>query len=312
MQRFTKIMFSADYFTGTAGHRLDPNDIDVSSGGEHWPFVKQPMRSWPNALAVTPDGTKLYVTLPGREGYPDSRVAVVSTAQRSVLSWIDLRPLGPTRRTRPDGIAIAPVNTAIFPRPYVVVTNEYANFASVIDTGNDRVIGEFNTGFYGEDLIFNASGTRLYITDRFNDQVRVFAIASGPSFTQLATVATGTTDLDRTNPRDLSISADGSTLYVANTLGHTIAVINVAGDANQVAQGGSGCASCHHNGNVITNGERDDTLQDFNIHEPGVVAEATVSNDGAAPGRSSGERQSRAADRRERRRARDQPGPDRE
>jgi hypothetical protein len=49
---------------------------------------------------------------------------------------------------------------------------------------------------------------------------------------------------------------------------------------NEVAQGGSGCASCHHNGNKITNGEVDDTFQDFNIHEPGVVAEATVSNDG--------------------------------
>jgi hypothetical protein len=37
---------------------------------------------------------------------------------------------------------------------------------------------------------------------------------------------------------------------------------------------------CHHNGNVITNGQVDDTFQDFNIYEPGVVAETTVSNDG--------------------------------
>jgi hypothetical protein len=48
----------------------------------------------------------------------------------------------------------------------------------------------------------------------------------------------------------------------------------------EVAQGGSGCASCHHNGNKITNGEVDDTFQDFNIHEPGVVAETTVDNQG--------------------------------
>lgn len=43
---------------------------------------------------------------------------------------------------------------------------------------------------------------------------------------------------------------------------------------------GSGCASCHHNGNKITNGEVDDTFQDFNFHEPGVVAETTVDNEG--------------------------------
>ena len=236
LPRFTKILFSASYFTGTAGHRLDPNNPIVQSGGEHWPFVKQPFRSWPNAIAVTPDGTKLYVTLPGRDGYPDWRVAVVSTSQRSVLGWIDLRPAGSPRPTRPDGIAMSPVNTAISARPYAVVTNEYANFASVIDTATDRVIGEFNTGFYGEDVIFNAAGTRLYITDRFKDQVRAFAIAPGPSFTQLAEIPTGLTDLDRTNPRDLSLSADGNTLYVANTLGHTIAVINVAGDANQLVR----------------------------------------------------------------------------
>jgi len=176
------------------------------------------------------------VTLPGREGYPDSRVAVVSTATRRVTSWIDVRPAGQTNRTRPDGVAISPLNTAIFPRPYVVVTNQYANFASVIDTGNDRVIGEFNSGFYGEDVIFNAAGTRLYITDRFNDQVRAFAIAPGPSFTELAGIPTGRTDLDRTNPRDLTISADGKTLYVANTLGHTIAAIDIAGDANTLVR----------------------------------------------------------------------------
>jgi DNA-binding beta-propeller fold protein YncE/mono/diheme cytochrome c family protein len=235
LPRFAKILFSADYATGKPGHRLDPNNQLVSSGGEHWPFVKQPFRSWPNALAVTPDGAKIYVTLPGRDGYPDSRVAVVSTATRRVTSWIDLRPAGQTNRTRPDGIAISPVNPAISQQPYAVVVNEYANFASVIDTATDRVLGEFNTGFYGEDVIFNKTGTRLYITDRFGDQVRAFAIASTPSglsFTELAEIPTGTTDLDRTNPRDLSISADGNMLYVANTLGHTIAVINIAGDAN--------------------------------------------------------------------------------
>jgi len=48
----------------------------------------------------------------------------------------------------------------------------------------------------------------------------------------------------------------------------------------EVDQGGAGCASCHHNGNKVTNGAVDDSFQDFNIHEPGVVAETTVSNEG--------------------------------
>ena len=233
VQRFTKIMFGADYFNGRPdpGTRIDPNNPEVSSGSQHWPFVPQPFRSWPNALAVTPDGAKVYVTLPGREGYPDWRVAVISTATRGVR-WISLRPSGTTRGTRPTAVAISPLNPSIHARPYAVVLNQYANFASVIDTGSDTVLGQFQTGFYGEDLVFNRAGTRLYMTDRFNDQVRAFRIDPGPTFTQIATIPTGGTDLERANPRDLDLSADGRTLYVANTLGHTIAVIDISGDAN--------------------------------------------------------------------------------
>ena len=234
----TKILFGVGYFDGRPdpGTRLDPNNQVVKSGNQHWPFVPQPFRSWPNSLALTPDGSKLYITLPGREGYPDWRVASVDTASRRVLRWINLNVAGQPRGTRPVGIAVSPVNTAIYPRPYAVVANMYANFASVIDTSSDAVLGQFETGFYGEKVVFNAAGTRLYITDRFKDQVRAFRIDQGPVFTQLAEIPTGTTDLDRSNPRDMSISSDGATLYVANTLGHTVAVINIAGDANTLVR----------------------------------------------------------------------------
>ena len=238
LERFTKIMFGVNYFDGrpSPGDRIDPNNPQVNSGSQHWPFVPQPFRSWPTSVALTPDGSKLYVALPGREGYPDWRVAVVNTASRSVSRWVDLRPAGQSRATRPVGVIVSPVNTSIAARPYAVVANQYANFATVIDTGTDAVLGFFETDFYAEDLIFNANGTRLYITDRFKDQVRAFAVTPGPTFTPLAQIPTGFNDLDRSNPRDLAISANGSTLYVANTLGHTIAVIDIAGDANTLTQ----------------------------------------------------------------------------
>ncbi|HEX2686941.1 MAG TPA: YncE family protein [Kofleriaceae bacterium] len=236
--RYTKIMFGAQYDTGRPNdsHRIDPNHPSLSSGSEHWPFRSQPFRSWPGAVAVTPDGAKLYVALPGREGYPDFRVAVVNTTSKTVTRWVDLRPSGQTLATRPIGLGVSPVNPAISANPYVVVLHEYANFASVIDTSTDTVLGEFETDFYAEDLVFNTAGTRLYTTDRFNHQVRAFRIDPGPTFTALGTIATGTNDLDRSHPRDLALSSDGNTLYVANTLGHTVAVINVANDANTLVR----------------------------------------------------------------------------
>jgi DNA-binding beta-propeller fold protein YncE len=234
LPRFTKIMFGAGYIDGRPdpGTRIDPNGPVVKSGNEFWPNRKQPFRSEPRALALTADGSKLYVTLPGREGYPDWRVAVVEARNQRVMKWIDLRPAGQRRGTRPIGVKVSPLNAAIYPRPYVVVLNMLGNFASVIDTASDTVIGEFETGFYGEKVIFNHDGTRLYITDRFKDQVRAFRVDPGPFFTQVAAIPTGTTDLERANPRDLDLSADGRTLYVANTIGHTVAAINVANDTN--------------------------------------------------------------------------------
>ena len=238
LQRFTKIMYGASYIDGRPdpGTRIDPNNPVVKSGRQVWPNIQQPFRSQPRAMALTADGSKLYVTLPGREGHPDWRVAVVNTANKRVTKWIDLRPGGVTRGLRPIGVRVAPLNTSIYPVQYVVVLNQYANFASVIDTTNDSVLGTFETGFYGEKALFNTNGTRLYVTDRYKDSVHIFRVDAGPFFTQIGEVATGNTELERANPRDLDLSADGKTLYVANTLGHTIAVINVEGDANTLVK----------------------------------------------------------------------------
>jgi DNA-binding beta-propeller fold protein YncE len=212
--------------------RIDPNNPEAASGNQHWPNVPQPFRSWPNALALTPiRGQALHCAgrtrrlsrlarRGGRHSEPNGQ-----TVDRSAAGGI--AEGDPT-----DGNSLVTTNTAVFIRPYAVVLNEYANLASVIDTGSDTVVGEFQTGFYGEDLVFNATGTRLYLTDRFKDQVRAFRIDPGPTFTQIAEIPTGRSDLERANPRDLDLSPDGRTLYAANTLGHTIAVIDVAGDAN--------------------------------------------------------------------------------
>src|SRR5919197_2473416 len=106
VERFTKILFGVGYFDAhpSPGDRIDPNNPIVTSGGQHWPHVKQPMRSWPTSVALTPDGAKLYVTLPGREGYPDWRVAVVDTALRRVARWGGLRPTGQTPGARPMSV----------------------------------------------------------------------------------------------------------------------------------------------------------------------------------------------------------------
>jgi DNA-binding beta-propeller fold protein YncE len=206
-------MFGAGYIDGRPepGTRIDPNNPQVSSGSQNWPNIEQPFRSQPRSLALTIDGKKLYVTLPGREGYPDWRLAVVSTKTRQVTKWLDLRPPGLVGGLRPISVKMAPINTVISRNPYAVVLNQYSNFATVINTSNDAVLGDFLIGPYAEKARFNATGTRLYVTDRFKDEVRVFRVDPGPKFFQIAEIPTGSTELQRTNPRDLDLSADGKT-----------------------------------------------------------------------------------------------------
>src|SRR5215211_632053 len=109
LARFTKIMFGAGYIDGRPdpGKRINPNNPQVTSGNQMWPNRPQPFRSHPRALSLTPDGKKLYIALPGREGYPDWRVAVLDTVQRRVLRWVDLRPAGQTRGLRPIGVKVS-------------------------------------------------------------------------------------------------------------------------------------------------------------------------------------------------------------
>jgi DNA-binding beta-propeller fold protein YncE len=226
-------MFGANVLDGhpDPGQRIDPNNVFVGPGDEHWPHIDQPFRSWPTALALTPDGSKLYVSPPGREGYPDRRVAVVDTATRRVVSWVDLRGGQTALGTRPVGITVSPDGK------FVVVLDEYANFASVIDTSSNRLTGEFETGFFPEKAVFNAMGTRLYASERANPangadgpngRVHAFQVDAGPKFTKLADIPTGANALESSHPRDLALSTDQKTLYVANTLGNRVAAINVA------------------------------------------------------------------------------------
>ena len=153
------------------------------------------------------------MTLPGREGYPDWRIAVVDTVGRRVLRWIDLRPLGEADGTRPIGVGSVSRSTPSHLSHVLSSSslNQYANFASVIDTGYRRGDRRVRNRTSMAKISSSTSRARgCIITDRFRDQVRVFRIDPGPFFTQIAAIPTGTNDLDRANPRDLDLSADGN------------------------------------------------------------------------------------------------------
>ena len=176
--------------------------LQVNSGNQIWPNRKQPFRSQPRALALTPDGKKLYVALPGREGIPigASRLSIL---HQRVLKLDRSTAAGPARGLRPIGVKVSPLNTSIYPRPYVSCSINTAISPPSSTPATTRCIGDFLNGLLRRESSLQCHGTRLYITDRFKDEVRAFRVDPGPKFTQIAEIPTGTTELERANPRDL-------------------------------------------------------------------------------------------------------------
>lgn len=170
----------------------------------------QPLRHHPTALALSADDRTLYVTLPGNEAEPRDGVAVIDTMRRKVLTYLRVgsSPVCATRH--PAG-------------RYVVVCNQFSNFLSVIDTTTHAVVNDILVGFYAQKLVFNAAGTRAYITNRALDAVQVLDVhdLSNASNRLVHTIPVGY------NPRDLVLSADEQTLYVANLTDLDVSVVDL-------------------------------------------------------------------------------------
>ncbi|RLB46271.1 MAG: hypothetical protein DRJ42_28055, partial [Deltaproteobacteria bacterium] len=118
----------------------------------------QPHRDRPERLALSRDGTKLYVTLAGTEAEPGHELAVVNIRDGEVRRRIEVgrRPYQPV--LHPGG-------------RYLVVTNELSNYATIIDTLDDRVCGEIPLDYYAQGLAFSRDGGRAWVAIRYLDQV---------------------------------------------------------------------------------------------------------------------------------------------
>ncbi len=120
----------------------------------------QPQRDKPTRLALNRDGSKLYVTLQGTENSPGNQIAVVDTASRNVLKRISVGSRPYTAVLHPGG-------------RFLVVTNEFSNYATVIDTRSDTVSNIIPLDYYAQDIEFSADGRRAWVAIRYLDQVLV-------------------------------------------------------------------------------------------------------------------------------------------
>ena len=185
-------------------------------------WAPQPHRDRPRAGALSADGRRLYVALPGLEDLPGDEVAVVDTASRAVL-----------RRVQ---VGRAPVAVALHPAGrYLVVANLLSNWASVIDTTDDRVIADIPVPWYTTAVAFSADGTRAYLANRWKDSVLTWWIDAGDGFVvtdddyRAGDLAEPMGVATAANPDQVAVGADGQ-IYVASIAGGAIDVLAADGE----------------------------------------------------------------------------------
>jgi 6-phosphogluconolactonase len=136
-----------------------------------------------------------------------------------------------------------PRHLAVHPRlPRAYLVSELANTVTLLATGSDasmRAIATLSTlpaGFAGEsgaaEIVLNAAGTRLYVSNRGHDSIAVFAIAADGMASLIEHVACG-----GHWPRYIRLLERQSRLLVANERSGMIATFRVAPDGRLAAHG---------------------------------------------------------------------------
>ncbi len=202
----------------------------------------------PGDVAVTPDGSRLWVADTGPQTGPGSPTAitVISTATYKVTATLQLptapaqiafSPSGATAYVTtadglwvfdtatehlthvlrglgdPFGVAVSPDGSTVY------VTNTEQGLVEVVDATTDKVTGTIGVGQLPWQLVVSSDGKTVYVADPDSDQVSVISTSSD-TVTSTIPISGG--------PDTLALTPDGSQLWVGGLTSGNITVLDTA------------------------------------------------------------------------------------
>jgi YVTN family beta-propeller protein len=219
----------------------------------------------PDDLAVSPDGTQLWVADTGPQTGPGAptNIEVISTATDTVTATLSLpsapeqvafSPSGATVYVTtaaglwifdtathqvtgvirglgdPHGIAVSADGSTVY------VTNTTDNVVEVIDAATAKVTGTIPVGQLPWGLALSAKSGTLYVADPDSNQVSVISTKTD-SVTSTISLAGG--------PDTLALTPDGSQLWVCGLTSSILTVVNTSNDSvvGSLNLGGDGANS---------------------------------------------------------------------
>nr|WP_255426981.1 Hsp70 family protein [Pseudonocardia sp. C8] len=158
-----------------------------------------PVQTRPFALAVTPDGSKVYVP-----NHDSGTVSVIDTSTNQVTSEIRVAP-------NPHWVAMSPDGSRFY------TANHESNLITVLDTANDQVVAQIPVQKSPHSVAVNPS--RPLVANVNYDAASVSFSDTGTNEV-VATVPVGR------NPQAIAWSPDGRFVYTANVTDNTVSVIS--------------------------------------------------------------------------------------
>ncbi len=187
---------------------LNSNIVSVINTANNNVTATVPAGSDPQGVAVSPDGTRVYVA---NIHYGSiGTVSIIDTATNKVTATV---PVG--YKYSPCGVAVTPDGTKAY------VTDRDIKCVSVIDTATSTVTATIPVGANPLGVAAGPDGTKVYVANRESNTLSVIDTATNKV---TATVPVGK------QPTGVAVSPAGTKVYVTNGGSNSVSVIDTATD----------------------------------------------------------------------------------
>lgn len=179
---------------------------------------KHRLWSSPQRVAVSPDGTRIYVT--GRY-CGDASIWVIDANTERLVHVITyrkhLRPKSLTGSLRPEGIAVSPDGR------YLYVAHYFHGGVSVVDARTYKPLKLIETAENLTGVAVSPDGSKIYATGDY--------LGAGALLTFDASTYAYTRWKKGEHPEGIAVDPGGVALYLSDYMSSTVSVINAEGNA---------------------------------------------------------------------------------
>jgi len=177
------------------------NDVSVVNTATNSIVITIPVGHDPQAVAVSPDGSKVYVA-----NNNDNTIYVINTTTNAVTSIISV---GVAPHGYPQGLSVNPDGSKLY------IANEQSNQVAVVNTATNAIVSTIDVGIHPEGIAVSPDGTTIYVANNGDNTVSV--INTGTNAV-VSIIPVGNI------PNEIAVSPDGNKVYVTSQT--SIAVIN--------------------------------------------------------------------------------------